>query len=63
MAIDLVEQVFTIERTLRGSDSFTVDTGNNLVIKNGDTEIFKDKPTAGKQWQVVITLQIEESSK
>ena len=63
MAIDLTEQVFTIERTLKGSDSFIVDTGDNLVIKNGDAEIFKDKPTSGKQWQVVITLQIEESSK
>jgi hypothetical protein len=63
MAIDLTEQVFAIERTLTGSDSFVVETGNNLVIKNGDTDIFKDKPTSGKQWQVVITLKIEESSK
>ena len=60
--MNLQETVFTVCRSMSGQDSFTVNIGDNLVIKNGDTEIFKDKPTGGKKWRVVITLNISESN-
>jgi len=60
--IDVIEQVLPVERILTGTDSFTIGESVRLKITSGDTEIFNDKVPNNKQWQVTISLRIEESS-
>lgn len=43
-----------------GDITMTVTT-ENLVIKNGEDIYFRDKPAAGKKWDVSINLRIRET--
>ena len=58
---DLNEQVSPFRRTLSGIDSVKLNAGDKLKIIAGEAELFNDKVPAGKQWQITMTLQIDET--
>jgi hypothetical protein len=61
MALDLAEQLFTVEKVLTGTDNFDVAAGDRLKILAGDVEIYNQKVSNGKKWRVSISVKIEES--
>lgn len=58
--MELIEQVFTIEKRLIGNDSFPIHNPHRLRIMAGDTEVLNKKVPDNKQWRVVISLAIDE---
>ena len=61
MAITINEEIIEEKRILAGGDSFTLASGEFLKIESTGAESLNDVVPAGKKWQVVYTLRIEES--
>lgn len=60
--MDMNEQLIPVSRVLQGKDSVTLQAGDRLKILTDGTELYNSKVPAGKKWQVIIDMRIEESA-
>ncbi len=61
MVVDLIEQLFPIERVLTGTDSFNLTDGKFKILA-GDMEILNQKVPNNKKWHILLDVRIEEFS-